>query len=143
MDWIVNNFALFSGIAVAFLSFLSTFFTFLKDRNKEAKYLKRMKDYTDILQSLPDNSKAKKNFEFLVDQNSDKLLFQTSREINPGSITATIVLALLGGVISYFLAFCANKTHGFFAVLFWVIFTLVSLFTILISIAGWTLRYKK
>ena len=59
MDWLANNVPLISGIAVAALSFLTSFVKFLNEQNASTKMTQRLKEYSDIYASLPDTTKAR------------------------------------------------------------------------------------
>ena len=141
-NFIIENSALAAGILVAFLSFLSSLFNFMKDRNIEAKQIKRIKQFTEVYKELPNDSQAKKNFEVLINQLSDKLLIQHTRKVNSITVSAVIIIALLGGGVSFLLASVANNTAGFISVLFWVLFGCVTIFTIALSATGWATRYN-
>lgn len=143
MSWITTNLPLLSGIAVAFLSFLSSFIEFFRERNSENKKIKKVKEFTDIYSSLPETVEAKENVGLLLTQLTKELLEQNNRKINKSTIFAIIFIALVGGGLSYLLASWATISNGIFAFILWLAFGIVILFTIALSITGWASRYNE
>ena len=128
---------------MAIFSFLSSFINFFKEQNVEAKDIKRAKDYIEIYSALHGEIQAKKNIELLLTQLTQEMVERNSRKLNTSNIAAIIFVAIVGGGLSYLLAFWATSISGFWAVLIWIAFSAVFLFTIALSIVGWTSRYTK
>ncbi|MGW8114001.1 hypothetical protein ACVS9P_02260 [Caproicibacterium sp. NSD3] len=127
INWIASNLPSISGIAVAFLSFLSSFISFFSERNIESKNIKRVKDYTEIYSKLPDGTQAPKNIELLLTQLTQKMVEQNSKKLNPSNIIIMIIFAV-GGRLSYLLVLWAMSFKGFLAVLMWIVFGVVIFF---------------
>ena len=143
INWVTTNFPLLSGVAVAFLSFLSSFINLFRERTVESKDIKKAKDYIAIYSGLSDGIQAKKNIELLLTQLTQKIVEQSMRKFDSSNMAAIIFVAVVGGGVSYLLALWATNVSGLFSVLIWIVFGTVFLFTIALSIAGWTLRYGK
>lgn len=142
-EFISNNPSLFGGIILAFLSLLSSIINFFKDRKVEEKKTKKMQEYVEIYNILPDNLKAKKTLEKIIEQLAENILTQHSQKINLANIIATIFLAVVCGGISYLLAMWASHSTGFWSVLLWILFSFSALFTVLVPFAGIANRNKK
>lgn len=144
MNHLLENIPIISGVAVAVLSFLSSLIKFLSERSAGARGVKRLKDYTDIYTALPSNLGAKANIAKLVEQETAQLLKRTNKRLNVVNIIALVVVAVVGGGMSYILAFWAINTHlAVFAIIAWLLFAVVALFTLGLSIVGLTSVYEE
>jgi len=141
-EWLANNIPLISGVGVALLSFLTSFASFLGGREGTDKQVKRIKEYATIYSMLPKDSIAKGNIEQLLDALTQKAMEQVSRKVNSSMIAAMIFSAVVGGLISFLLARWAMNAFALWSILLWILFTLIALFTISLSIIGWTLRFS-
>lgn len=137
MSWLLDNMPLISGVVVAFLSFLSSFIKLLSERNIDAMGIKKLRAYADIYSLLPDNINDKDNIEKLLNQETERVFKQTSKHINIANIVLVIMVAILGGGLSYLFALWATSSDiMIFAILAWLLFAIVVIFTLGISIAG-------
>ena len=144
MDWLANNVPLISDIAVAALSFLTSFVKFLNEQNASTKMTQRLKEYSDIYASLPDTTKARGDIAKLLKIEAERLLRRTNRKLNIANMIAVIVVALVGGGLSYIFALWAmDSAHIALTILAWLLFSFVAFFTLGISIAGLASMYEE
>ena len=68
---------------------------------------------------------------------------RNSRELNRVNVSVIIIIALIGGVTSYFLALFAMRANMPWSIFLWIFFGVVIFFTIGLSITGWVSRYDK
>lgn len=142
-NWLADNVPAVSGIAVATLSFLTSLFNLRMEQSTEKKDMKKLKQYAEIYSVLPEESGAKRNIDSILKYLSEKVLEQEKRKVNVANVIAAILLALVGGGLSYLVASWAAKINGFFSIVLWILFAVIALFTILISITGWVSRYNQ
>jgi amino acid transporter len=144
MNWLINNIPLISGVAVAFLSFLTSFIKLLNERSVSTKGIKKIKDYTDIYAVLPDSVEAKDNIAQLLNQETKRILARTGRKVNVTNVVAVVIVAIAGGALSYLLVLWAtNSSVLVFTVLAWLLFAISVIFTLGISITGLASIYKE
>lgn len=139
----VDNIPVIFGVAVAVLSFLSSLIKFFNEQNIGIKVTKRAKEYADIYSSLPDGIDAKTDVAKLLKLETEQLLERRLRKINYGNVAAVIIVALVGGGLSYLLALWATNSPTIIAVLAWILFTAVAFFTLGISITGLASVYQE
>lgn len=130
------NIPIIFGAAVAVLSFLTSLIKFFSEQNVGMKVTKRAKEYADIYTSLPDSVDAKADVAKLLKIETGKLLERRTRKINYANVAAVIVVALVGGALSYLLALWAINSVVFIAVVAWILFAVTAFFTLGISIVG-------
>lgn len=144
MNWIVDNIPIISGVAVAFLSFLSSLIKFLNEPNVGVRGMKKMKDYTEMYAALPDRVDAKKDIAKLLKQETERTLRLTNRKVNKSNVAAVIFLSVLGGGLSYLFALWAtNSSITIITILAWLLFATAVVFTFGISIAGLADLYEQ
>jgi len=137
MDWLFENIPILSGVAVAALSFLSSLVKLIGERNGGARRIKRLKTYSEMYSVMPSNSIARENLEALMDKETSFILERVNRKLNIANLIAVIILASVGGTISYLLALWATNTNSIIlSILAWVLFTIGAFFTIGISVVG-------
>lgn len=144
MDWLANNVPLISGIAVAALSFLTSFVKFLNEQNASTKTTQRLKEYSDIYVNLPDTTEARGYIAKLLKIEAERLLRRTNRKLNIANMIGVIVVALVGGGLSYISALWAMiSAHIALTILAWLLFSFVTFFTLGVSIAGLASMYEE
>jgi len=100
--------------------------------------IRKAKEYTDMYVTLPDESKTRENINLLLVSLTEKMVNWYNRELNWVNI-----IALGGGVVSYFSALFAMRTNMPLSIFLWILFGVVIFFTIALSITGWVSRYDK
>lgn len=142
IQWLIDNFPVLSGVAVSFLSFLSSFGEYLRERGYKNRGIKRIVSYAETLAVLPEG-KVKNNILNLLDIETNRLIEQNTRKVNVANIAALVFVSVVGGGLSYLLALWATNITGLFSILAWLLFAVVVFFTLGISLAGLGSIYEK
>lgn len=143
LESIVKNIPTISGVTVALLSFFGALLEFIKESRSERKDLIKTKDYLEIYSALPEGSSAKKSMESILEVQIKKIADKETRTINLTNIIAMIIVAIIGGWVSYLVASWALNTAGILSWILWCIFGFVFFFALGLSITGWASRYNK
>lgn len=143
MSWLIENAAILSGLGVAFLSFLTSFIKFINDRSVSERSLRKLKSYSDIYISLPDRAEAKHDIEQLLKIETGRMLQHANRKLNGTNITAVIVVAVTGGILSYFaMLWALSAGYWLWTLIAWTLFAVVAFFTLGLSVVGLASIYE-
>jgi hypothetical protein len=86
---------------------------------------------------LPDKASAKYKVGQLLDHETSRVLEKTKRKVNGANVAAVITVAIVGGGLSYLLAWWAVSSETLTLSIFaWVLFAAIAIFTIGVSAAG-------
>ncbi|MDR0298854.1 MAG: hypothetical protein LBI13_02060 [Streptococcaceae bacterium] len=140
IDWLSKNMPLISALGVSIFTFLAGLIKFLSGVIKNNKSrLGTLSKYTEIYSTLVENPELRKRIENLMEKEISNL----EKEIDPISLGAVFLSAIIGGVISYGLIWSVNHTTGIFSSVLLLVFCGFIIFLLALIVFGFTQTYKK
>jgi hypothetical protein len=121
---------------VAVGSLILSFFKLFKENDANAKKIKRIMDLSEVYGRLEDGSSAKHNIQDILDIETGRFKDILTRKLNYSNVAVVIVVAIVGGGLSYVSLLLANNSYIILSVLGWIAFAVVAFFTLGISITG-------
>lgn len=131
---LVSPVAVSSVVAVG--SLMLSFFKLFKENDANDKKIKRIMDLSEVYERLKDGSSAKHNIQDILDIETGRFKDMITRKLNYLNVAAVVIVAIVGGFLSYASLLLANNSSIIFSVLGWIAFAIVAFFTLGISITG-------
>ena len=121
---------------VAVGSLILSFFKLFKENDANAKKIKRIMDLSEVYERLKDGSNAKRNIQDILDIETGRFKDMITRKLNYLNVAVVVIVAIVGGLLSYVSLLLANNSYIILSVLGWIAFAIVAFFTLGVSIAG-------
>lgn len=131
---LVSPVAVSSVVAVG--SLMLSFFKLFKENDANDKKIKRIMDLSEVYERLKDGSSAKHNIQDILDIETGRFKDILTRKLNYSNVAVVVIVAIVGGFLSYASLLLANNSSIIFSVLGWIAFAIVAFFTLGISITG-------
>jgi hypothetical protein len=131
---LVSPVAVSSVVAVG--SLMLSFFKLFKENDANDKKIKRIMDLSKVYERLKDGSSAKHNIQDILDIETGRFKDMITRKLNYLNVAVVVIVAIVGGFLSYASLLLANNSSIIFSVLGWIAFAIVAFFTLGISITG-------
>jgi hypothetical protein len=131
---LVSPVAVSSVVAVG--SLMLSFFKLFKENDANDKKIKRIMDLSEVYERLKDGSSAKHNIQDILDIETGRFKDMITRKLNYLNVAVVVIVAIVGGFLSYASLLLANNSSIIFSVLGWIAFAIVAFFTLGISITG-------
>lgn len=131
----VTSPAIISSV-VAVGSLILSFFKLFKENDANDKKIKRIMHLSEVYERLKDGSSAKHNIQDILDIETGRFKDILTRKLNYSNVAVVVIVAIMGGFLSYAFLLLANSSSIIFSVLSWIAFAIVAFFTLGISITG-------
>ena len=143
MDWLTEHLPMLLSAFVAVSSALIAVVKLFTESSTSTRRIKRLADLADVYTKLPDGLEAKGSIGDTLTTEANRMKERTERKVNAANIAAALIIAVIGGAMTFGLASWATSSpSALWTVVAWVLFVIVAFFTLALAVAGLALMYS-